>query len=534
MLSKPTQKFIANYESWYQLLQPKEGVARIHVDEVASKVEKFYEKIREVVDWREKHLMRRIALERILKRRLFLKINSNIAEPLVLELIRGGHFPNDAIPVQKIEEAQRLLNKYTYILAKSPPPPKDKIRSQLYTYILGIAACEVEETLDPASYLRAQILIEYMEEVMQQRIRIGRRAKARLGELSEAEKKTQIYIAVQQSLLKLDSPIITYNLFKRWFLDWSNLSSERLAEITNNIYLIWEKIEKDFKHPLADKFYNVCEQYDAPFLLLGDAVAADLVGVREKMLESATLETLIKKVYIKRFKTLKSRLARAATYSTLSIFLTNVFSLYILEFPFAKYVMGSINPVAAVFDVLGPTFLMLLLVVTIRPPRRGNFKLVFAEVEKNVYETDKKDTYEIELYPQRSFLSRILVTLLYVISFVIVFGVIIWILYKFGYPPLSYLLLIIFTSLIAFAGTQIRQRSRELHITPEKEGLFHIIIDPLSIPVIRLGRWLAERWKKVNIVTVFFNLLIDAPFLTFVEFLEQWRYFLKEKKEEIR
>jgi len=28
--------------------------------------------------------------------------------------------------------------------------------------------------------------------------------------------------------------------------------------------------------------------------------------------------------------------------------------------------------------------------------------------------------------------------------------------------------------------------------------------------------------------------LIDMPFLVFVEFIEQWRYFLKEKKEEIR
>ena len=91
-----------------------------------------------------------------------------------------------------------------------------------------------------------------------------------------------------------------------------------------------------------------------------------------------------------------------------------------------------------------------------------------------------------------------------------------------------------FTSLIAFTGTKIRKRSRELHVTEKKESFFQIIIDLFSLPVIRLGKWLLARWKKINILGVAFNVLIDTPFLIFVEFLEQWRYFLKEKKEDIR
>jgi len=47
------------------------------------------------------------------------------------------------------------------------------------------------------------------------------------------------------------------------------------------------------------------------------------------------------------------------------------------------------------------------------------------------------------------------------------------------------------------------------------------------------GRWLSNKWKRYNAIAAFFNALIDMPFSIFVEFLENWRFFLKEKKEEI-
>ena len=69
-ISQPTQKLIGKYQDWFQSLQPKEGVSFIHVDEVASRVAAFYEKIKGVVDWEEEHLLRKRAIERTLKRRI--------------------------------------------------------------------------------------------------------------------------------------------------------------------------------------------------------------------------------------------------------------------------------------------------------------------------------------------------------------------------------------------------------------------------------------------------------------------------------
>src|SRR5712691_4131671 len=116
-VSQNTKNLIYKYNFWKYSLKPKEGVPTLHVDEVASKVAAFYEQIRTIIDWKEEHLMRRTAIIRKLKRRfLDLELNNftseNIAEPLVLELIRGGYFPNDKIEESKISDVQKIIDKY--------------------------------------------------------------------------------------------------------------------------------------------------------------------------------------------------------------------------------------------------------------------------------------------------------------------------------------------------------------------------------------------------------------------------------------
>ena len=66
-LAPDVKKLSVQYQHWHESIQAK-GEATIAVDEVAAKVASFYEKIRGVVDWREEHLLRKTAIERILKR----------------------------------------------------------------------------------------------------------------------------------------------------------------------------------------------------------------------------------------------------------------------------------------------------------------------------------------------------------------------------------------------------------------------------------------------------------------------------------
>ena len=222
-LSDATKKLIAQYGIAQRRGLPKEGAATIHVDEVAQKVAAFYEQIRTIVDWKEEHLMRRAAIIRKLKRKFFdLEMNNftgvnEAAESLVLELIRGGHFPNDKIEETKIGDVQKIIGKYIFILKNNPENKQGKAGLQFYNWLIDVAACEIEETLAPS--IKEMALIDYMFNAMKEKIKVSDRFYE-TGLLKKEDTDVQIYIAVCIALFKLDKPMISYNLIKYRFPQW--------------------------------------------------------------------------------------------------------------------------------------------------------------------------------------------------------------------------------------------------------------------------------------------------------------------------
>ncbi len=537
-LSGATKKLITKYNLWQQSQQPKQGVSTIHVDEVALKVAAFYEQIRTVVEWKEEHLMRRAAIIRKLKRRfLDLELNNfsqqeGVAESLVMELIRGGHFPNDKIEESKVQDAQEIINKYVFILKNSPENKKGKAGLQFYNWLVEVAACEIEETLAPS--IKEMALIGYMFELMKERIKVDDKVY-QSGLLKKEDTDIQIYIATQQALFKLDAPIISYNVIKYRYPHWEKADQDLLLKISQNIYKIWRKIEADMSNPLAKKFYTICEKYDTPYLLLGDVLSQGNPGeIGKEISEPPALEALIRNAYNKRLSTLKARIGRAAIYSTISIFATKILSLLILEVLLAKIFSGHLNTLALIADVLIPTFLMFVLVAGIKRPSKKNLNIVIMETMKIAYKKDTADVYEVKARKKKGVATRTIISLIYVFSAFLSFGAIYLVLKYFGFPIASIIINIIFIALILFAGTAVSKRAQELTIEDEKEDFLSFLSDIFFLPIQGLGKWLSNKWKKYNAIAAFFNAMIDMPFSVFVEFLEKWRYFIKERKEEMR
>jgi len=540
-LSEATKKLIAQYKFAQQQSLPKEGVATIHVDEVAKKIAAFYEQIRTIVDWKEEHLMRRAAIIRKLKRKFFdLELNNfsgtqNVAESLVLELIRGGQFPNDKIEESKINDVQKIIDKYIFILKNNPENKNGKGGINFYNWIIEVAACEIEDTLAPA--IKEMALIDYMFDSMKQKIKISDKF-FESGLLKNEDKDVQIYIAVCQSLFKLDKPIISYNLIKYKYPNWQKSDEQLAAKVSQNAFKIWRGIEQDLTNPLSNKFYNICEKYDTPYLLIGDILSAsgdsNPTEIGKEISEPSTLEGLIKDAYSKRLSTLTARISRAAIYSTVSIFVTKVLSLVLIEVLIEKALGSKINTPLLAIDVLIPTLLMFLLVASIRRPSKKNLNLVTMETMKIAYKKDGLDTYEIKMSKKKGTTVKIILSLIYVLSAFITFGAIYWILNHFGFPISSIIIDIIFIALILFAGTAVSKRAQELTMEDEKEGFLSFLADIFFLPVQGLGRWISMKWKRYNALAALFNALIDMPFSVFIEFLEKWRYFIKDKKEEIR
>lgn len=523
---------------WAKDQKQKAKPAVIHVDEIASKLAVFYEKIRKVIDWKEEHLLRRSAIERVLKRKLISEISGlsllpnaqpeKIAEPLINELIRGGHFPNDSIPRTKVGQVEQSLEKYIYLMENNPVSTSTQVKKKinLYNWIIEIAACEIEEILEPA--WKENFLLNFMTRSMNKRIELSQDI-----DLSKKEKQQQIYIATQRTLYNLDDGIISYHLLKVNYPDWLKNEPATYQKFSDQVIDIWEKIEQKLNHPLGKKFRNICEKYDTVYLILGDILGKqkDLDKTLQKFNRPKSLTKLIKKAYQERLSTLKGRLVRAAIYSTLSILVASMISLFIAEFPLAKLVYGRFRPLAILVDLLLPALVMFLLVIIIRLPPEENQEKVIEEVEKIVYPQEETDVYEIRRH-KRSFIARLLITFLYIITTIISIGIVFVLFYVAKVPVTSLFVDTLNVSMVVFAGLLIRQRAKELTIE-EKTSFWQFVLDILSIPVAKLGQWLSNKWKEYNIVSVFLTVLVDMPFSSLIKFIEDWNSFLKEKKAEL-
>ena len=537
-LSSNIQELIKGYKNYKESLEPQEKVPVIHVDEIASKVASAYETVIRVINWKEEQLVRRTAIERKLKRRLIteisgMKLANNInsekaAEALVLESIRGGHLPNDQIPQNKIGVVQKILDKYIYILKRDLSSKNRKNRVQFYNWTLEIAACEIEETLAPP--IRENTLISSMATLMENRIQMNP-----LDIINDEDKRIQIFIAVHRTLFHLDDPIISYRLLKYRHSNWNDASLETIEKIANNITEIRKDLDKDLHHPLSGKFFKICERYDTLWLLLKDILDSLIKkegDIKEKLNDQKALKNILREAYDKRLKTLRRRLIKMAIFSTLSILIANSVSLFLVEVPLAKWLYGHFNPKAMAADIIAPTILMLFLTITTKKPPKNNLAVITEEIGKIVYSKKRNDIYEIKVSKGINYIFNFFITLFYLVAIVISLGAIIWALRFFGLPPTSILINTMIVAVIIFSGLVIRQRAKEITVD-EKSTVWEFVLDVLSIPVAKLGQWLSSKWKKYNVVSVFVTALIDMPFLAFINFIESWSSFLKEKKAEI-
>ncbi len=60
------------------------------------------------------------------------------------------------------------------------------------------------------------------------------------------------------------------------------------------------------------------------------------------------------------------------------------------------------------------------------------------------------------------------------------------------------------------------------------------VIDVISMPFVTIGRLAIAGLAEFNILVILVNLVIELPFQFIVEFIESFRGFIKNQKEEIR
>jgi hypothetical protein len=299
--------------------------------------------------------------------------------------------------------------------------------------------------------------------------------------------------------------------------------------------LLWKRLSDELDSPVLRKFVSIAERIDTAFVLIDDFLEefkdrpADIIPASE---DKEKFTQIITSKYEKRFKTLKTRLFRLAIFSTLSVFLSNWVTFFIVEVPLAHIFYEGFNTFAAIADFLIPTVAMFLLVIIIRPPNRKNLGRVLSTTLGFVYEDEKQENYQVRLDNNRHLVFRVLSLIIYIFTALLVFGgtadVFIW-----AKLPMTSVIFDTFTiALTVFAAVTIRNKSKELSVN-EQTTLPDFFLDMFSVPIAKVGSVLAAKWKEYNIVAILFNFLIEMPFTLILDFIEHWSEFIKERRAEL-
>ncbi|MBU0731795.1 hypothetical protein KKC88_02845, partial [Patescibacteria group bacterium] len=465
-LTESVKKLLWIYEN-----TPKENFytepgPKVKVSDMVSRFASVYEKVRNVVDFREEHLLRKHAIKRILKRRLMivgLKKGESIARPMIEELIRARYLPNDTIPEAKIQEVDLAINKYLFFMKRVNDQGQRKDIRKLVDWILSIGACEIEERLVPSP--REKAMVEYMYHVAQKEIDIPDK------KIPPEQKDIIIYINTLRALLKADAPLLEYHLLRIYYPEWLNADREMVEDVAQNIDSTREKMEKVYKSVTGDKVLRILKHYTIVFLVLHDILEEDPQNARLKLENTAVLEEQINEEYMKRYTRTKSKLNRSIIRSILYIFITKMAIAIAIEVPIDYYLLGELNYVAIGINIIFFPILLFLIAMTIRIPKEKNLIKITSGIKKIIFSGKKPlITHEIKNPAKRSkffvFIFRIFYAIMFIIPFALIITGLVWV--DFSVP--SIFLFLLFLSIVSFFGIRLRQMARELVIVEKKES----------------------------------------------------------------
>ncbi len=548
MLSKKTEVVftpVLNAKKLFQTIyreqnkkEEDDDIPKITVSDFISKMAFYYEKIRNMVDYKEEHLLRKNAIERILKRQIVIEgaisikeVNSyEVAKHLLTELIRALYLPNNSIPETKIDEIAKVIDKYLKLrklsLAKISRN-NIKERKELSNWILGLVASDIEERLGRSE--SDKLIIKYMYELLGENIELPKDSPY------EKDKMIQIFIGIHRKYLRFDYDMLAFILFKYFNPKWQDADETEINRIADNIIEIKELIDEQINHPLAGQLNRLIGRYTVFFTILKDVISENPVKVYDELKKDPKLFAKeVKQACDKRYRENKKKLWRAGIRSILYIFITKSVLAVLIEVPAIKFLGEELNIVNLIINISFPALLLFLVVLFTKLPSDKNTAKIVSGIEEIVFEEkQRKEPYRLRKPVKRSSVLNGIFAVLYLITFIISFGSVVWILQKMHFNWLSIIIFLFFLTFVSFFSIRIRKNAKEFIIVAPKENIFSFILDFFYVPIVSVGKWLSEKFSRVNVFVFILDFIIEAPFKVFVEVAEEWTKYVKERKEDI-
>jgi len=492
--------------------------ARITVHHAVSRISVLYEKLRNAVEYREEHLLRKSAIVRILKRQFILEKDPVvISHQLVRELIAARYLPNETLPETIVDDAAVVVRKYQAIQEANVGGDRHM------KWVMGVVATELEELLADSS--REKAIVTFLYEQLKDKIRVR-------SDMDEHERHLQIYVACYRSLIRADEDGVSYKYLRAYLPDWNRPNEwvDRPAAVAERLLALDQVIHDRLRDPVVVRFQRAVKPWAVSLWMLTDA----LEGEQDKGMLLSSKESVrvaVSHIVERRERQARAKLRRGTVRAIIYLFITKMLIALLLEVPIEIFVYGEVARVPLAINILFPVVLMFFVGVLIKRPGAANRTRILQGVDELLGGT--VPSQELRVPRMRKGFSLFFFRMVYFFMFVISFGLLGSIVWNLGFSLIAIVIFFFFLTLVSFFGYRLRQTSDEILVVKPRERLSTAIIDFLTLPILRAGRWLSVTVSRLNVFAFIFDVIFEAPLKLFLHAMEESLKFIKEKKEEL-
>lgn len=501
-------------------LEDAERQTGLHLEKVnivgaGSALTAAYEQLRNAAENTEEHLLLQNAIRRFYKQQFVMRDERLIkrsGNELAIELTFAGYLPNNTLVKAQLDEISALATEhyeaYEKLQRRRGINPDTSAGWLLDTLCVAVASILHPNPKDAAFINFAYI---YFEKTVVR--------DAPDSEGTDDEYTALLFAAVHQALLKSDIATIRAGLIGRYGVSVADL--ERYIAYNQHI-------DRLLQSQLADKLYRTVDRQGAPLRIVRRMIEdrPDFLHILPK--QEAFLSAFEQQVQ-KEYTHIGERVNRAIVRSVIFLIITKFLVGIAIEVPYDLWAHGQVMWPPLMINLFFPPLYMIALRLTLSLPGYANTNALVDRADVMLY----GERVALEKSPAASSSYGPIFSAVYVISSLVVFGAVMWLLLMLGFSLVHIGIFIVFISAASFLGFRLSRMIRELEVVRSASNELTFVRDLVYLPFVVVGRWMSEKYAKVNVVTLVLDMLIELPLKTVLRLVRQWGAFIDDRKDRI-
>ncbi len=512
-MSKPSpliQKAVKDFSRFHSFYEKKIDKDRIKKEGEYYRIEKFLTK-------KERSLLRRSALKKVLKKKSLLFCDNKNEKKLLTENIKK-YYGQD-IPKEKIKNITASLEKYCKLISQTELSGAKK--EKYNCWIFSLAACEIEDLILGKNINDA--ITRFLFLILSSQITTDNKIR---------HKNSTIYIAVEKFFFDIDNDLITYRYLKRKYKSPKN--KEWKIKNYKKFYYEKDNIAKILTSPFLRKTRQALKTNGPIYFIIAQLLQDEKKKIKTLFISPQKTQEKITTKYNRKMKEVFSQIFNISIDSIIIITLATIiiFLLKIITLTNIKDVTAT-NLILISSHAIIPLFAISFFAITNTSfDKKKNKKRALLKTMEIFYKKDLPQINIKTLMSKNTSLLFVIINTFYTLSSAVLFAFLAIIFNIVGFPLFLSITFSLSLSFTAFVCIKIENILQEINFAKQpEETKLDIIFKLIALPFI-LTNNKVNTWKKdSNFIILKTSLFHPLDFLK--EARKTTVNFLYEKKEKL-